>query len=306
MALLTRREALKYGAIGLGSLALGSCLPFSKAYAYPWNEHVVKPLDFGDIPSIELLEELCSTMPDNVSITGNDRAFVQEISSVPNTSHTFPTTAVIVPQGTLPGSLNVVATFNRVGRHRDSHRAVGVRVYFSNLIKARHDDHQSMIHCDRFWNPGYSIGMWNIESMDIEWEFFYSDNPSEIVSFKNRLATVTSLDGNWPVFGSETRLEGILLPDDVSDIYYLHNTVLEIDSTLSGRQTYNHVIHGVMTTIPSEERHQRTGISWVCPTDRIKAKMIEVSDGIFGFNVTMQPILNGTPSNPIKTAKVVH
>lgn len=271
----------------------------SKAEAYPWNINTVTDRDFSVGPPIEIVEELCSILPDDVSISGNIHASVQHLASVPNTSHTFDTMAVVVPAQYNPDGLSVVATFNRVGLHRKSSREVGCRVYVSNPVKARSDSRQCLIHFDRFWSTGYAIGMWNIESMDVEWEFFYTDNPSECISFLGLVTTISSLNGNAPIFYPGTRHEGLCLPDNVTEIYKVENARLVIDGTLSGRQTYEHVIYGVPPS-PTEDIYRLTGISWLSTTDNIRAKMIEVNDGIFGFNVTMQPITNETPNNPVK------
>lgn len=71
MITFTRRKAIKAAAIGLDSLALSSCIPFAKSYAYPWNVSTVTNTSFLTPPPITIDSSICKERPDEAWTAGN-------------------------------------------------------------------------------------------------------------------------------------------------------------------------------------------------------------------------------------------
>lgn len=309
---MTRRDVLKLGTIGAGSLILSSLglIQPRNAEAYPYDIHTVTDRDFLKSGRIEIINNLCSDIPDEVTFEGNQ--YARQVNNVELSGGCFGT-AIGVPSGYDPAGLKAQARYNTIGVDIISGRNVGCLVDVSNLVLgtpeaiARWNRRDSIpvrgVGFYNFANYRATLFLLGCESGDFTETFFYSDNPSEIVSVAGIL-TLTSLDSYLE--NGLQHDEGCVLPDEIKKVYITSDSFVAVDKTLSGRNTYQHACVGNAPALDAYgdeydlNSFTKHGISWECPTDYVSYKFVTPTFPSAGFNITFQPIANSTPENPVK------
>lgn len=287
----------------------------------PFNESVVTDRDFFDPFPIDIRSELCSPQPDDVTFSGGANAFKRTGFS-PN--YYAGLLCVLVPLNNRDSvsSLEVVATYNRVGIERKSEREVGCRVTMNNGVRCDNRIIQAWINEQNIYGIGYGFGnfsahtssLWLLgeEAADVTQEFFYTDT-LEPISIKEGLTTLSSLDCDLSyksIATSSQNHEGCILPENVTEIYTTPDAMITVDGTLRLLNTYEHAIFGdyekILDAGSAEydmNNFSKHGFSWICKDDAVKYKFVTPA-GTAGFNISSNPIANALPEDPIKTYKL--
>lgn len=302
--LITRRQVLRFGGLSLLGIALGAFVP-ATAFAYPFEITTVDERDIINARIFPVLLDgnLCGSEPDSITVSGNSNFTVgyHQPSLVWKGAWSSPSASM--------NGLVVDAVYNRVGTNIENNRQAGVRVHISNFVKVTDSVQNWLRSYMGSTKNGVGLGkfsestmcMWfeGIESADFEYEFFYTDNPSENISAQSTIVTMMSL--NSYDFGGQHLVEGFSLPEEVTKLYVPDTFVGQVDQALTGRQTYEHACYGwkfgdINTGVPNQ---RALSVSWECPTDAIKVKPIALCSR-FGFNISFNPIFTTTPESPIK------
>lgn len=314
---LTRRELLKLGTIGLGSLVLSSyglIIP-SKAEAYPWNETVVTDRSFLEPSKFKIIDGMCSSRPDEIWFEGNSNAQIQE-------DPTYSCITVGVPLGMEPANLIIWARYNCIGLYNDETK-IGCEVKVSNLVRCT-TDAQKIVNAWMYSGAvgfgfgkfsSYTAGLWlrATESADLEYTFFETNNPENTISANESLVSASSLDSEYFLFNGKpyNANEGILLPNSIEEVYLTKDALIKTNASVQGRQSYEHCIIGYNPDNyerqdPLYDQHSftRHGVSWINRGDTICFKILSSILGNIGFNIIFQPIANATPNSPVKTYKL--
>lgn len=274
--------------------------------AHGLTVNTVTDRDFLDYSSIKIDSSLCKMEPDSVLFSGNSKAYKRYDSS---TGYRF--LIIAVPKNTLPENLTIEATYNTVGFDSPTDQKLGCKVRITNIIRPINipttpasGRGECGVYFYNFSNSNFAIGQWGNESMDVEWEFFYSDNPSETFSLKDKLITLSSID-----YRSESGRggihEGFILPENISSIYLSDDTCVATDGTFSNYQSYAGVLYGYKKPSSGNDNYYRqTGVSWICPSDKPQLKIVNTFTCDTGFNLSFRPITNSKPNEPIKTYKL--
>lgn len=254
---------------------------------------------------IEIDSSLCSSLPDEIWTEGN--ANVYQTGAAGQYIH--------VANGLLPDGLVCHAVYSTIGTEKASGALVGVSLKVSNIIKCE-DSRYNPAWVGNNWDNVISFGNFSdytqafwlnyAESADVEYTFFYTDNPSETISLDNALVSVSSLDSFYVGAIGGKLHEAVVLPDNIEKLYRTSDCVISFDGTLSGRNTYSNVCYGNISGTYGQwdssydlYNFSKHGFSWVNVGESIKLKFISL-DGCFGTGITFQPIANQVPENPIK------
>lgn len=318
---LSRRDLFKYAGITTGTLALSLLLNLStpeKIQALPFSQSVITDSDFLDPFPIDIRRELCSSYPDTVTFSGGNNTF-KRTGFAPNYYTGLLCVLVPLTNRDSVGSLEVVATYNRVGIERESEREVGCRVTMNNGVWCDNRIIQAWINEQNIYGVGYGFGnfyshtssLWLLgeEAADVTQEFFYTDT-LEPLSIKDGLTTLSSLDCelSWKSIATNYQAhEGCILPENVTEVFTTPDAMITIDGTLRLLNTYEHVIFGDYEKVLDGEsaEYDRSNFSkhefsWICKDDAVKYKFVTPA-GTAGFNISSNPIANALPEEPIKT-----
>ena len=255
---MTRRQAVKAAGAALFGLAMTTggmvSLPVRRADAYPWDSQQVTDRTMLKAAPVELREDMCSPLPDEVSFYGNPAAIKSNMKFNPELD--VDTVTVGVPAGTDVSGLVVTAVYKRVGVHKEDGREVGCRITVSDMVegsaKAIADAGTQAsfsvtgVGFCSFYNHRSTIAMRRCESVRVTETFFYADT-GETVSLDGCVVTLTSLDNNEvpTATGWRSADECCQLPGSVRKLYFTADSCIEPDLTKSGMRSYEHAIRAL-------------------------------------------------------------
>ena len=311
---MTRRQAVKAAGAALFGLAITTggmvSLPVRRADAYPWDSQQVTDRTMLKAAPVELREDMCSPLPDEVSFYGNPAAIKSNMKFNPELD--VDTVTVGVPAGTDVSGLVVTAVYKRVGVHKEDGREVGCRITVSDMVegsaKAIADAGTQAsfsvtgVGFCSFYNHRSTIAMRRCESVRVTETFFYADT-GETVSLDGCVVTLTSLDNNEvpTATGWRSADECCQLPGSVSKLYFTADSCIEPDLPKSGMRSYEHAIGPVRLAEPYDSLDIcKHGFSWEVVGDSVQYRFIDTVIPAGGFNVSLVPVANEIPKRPVK------
>lgn len=211
--------------------------------------------------------------------------------------------------------LVVVCEYDRVGVYRETNEPVGCKVTATNFVKVNesHLNATSATYVGfgykgRFDSYTDALFLWNIESADVEYEFFFTERKEEKISLMGSVISLTSLDSHTTWDGQHH--EGCQLPNNVRNIYKTNDSIVTIDATLRGRQSYAHCCFGNgpygyanEDAIYDASNRTKHGFMWECPEENVRFKAIDPA-GYFGFNVLFSSLTISAPDDPVKNYSI--
>ena len=315
---MTRRQAVKAAGAALFGLAMTTggmvSLPVRRADAYPWDSQQVTDRTMLKAAPVELREDMCSPLPDEVSFYGNAAAIKSNMKFNPELD--VDTVTVGVPAGTDVSGLVVTAVYKRVGVHKEDGREVGCRITVSDMVegsaKAIADAGTQAsfsvtgVGFCSFYNHRSTIAMRRCESVRVTETFFYADT-GETVSLDGCVVTLTSLDNNEvpTATGWRSADECCQLPGSVRKLYFTADSCIEPDLPKSGMRSYEHAIGPVRLAEPYDSLDIcKHGFSWEVVGDSVQYRFIDTVIPAGGFNVSLVPVANEIPKRPVKEVLV--
>lgn len=303
--IVTRRDALKVGAIGIGALALSSALNLidvNKGYAYelssisnsdflPNNSIILdrENYDLNPILSNIFKAQIIREYGDSYSI------HVEDNSSIVSFKYSY--------IGTYKGK-EVGCTFaysNFIFNYR-CNTTVGAGPWHSqNVVPI--GTLTGIQHYKQIDYPDQILK--GIDSCDVTFKFFYS-NTEEPVDLDpgTTYFSITMLDNDAGGY------EGVVPGDTCTKVFVADDAFISNGTLQSSVANYSNAFWGTNVVrdlqasgMPQDEIERRTGITMFFEGDHISAKLIDTVGCVY-WQALFTPIFNQTPDNPLKSYSI--